>query len=133
MEERISTRLSSAEGRRFAFTVGAAFMVMGGLLYWRSHSAGAAIAASLGALLAFAGVIVPGKLGPLFHGWMRLALLISKVTTPVMMGVIYFLVIAPFGLVRRLIRNPLARAPGTESLWVARGEAGGKSDLRRQF
>ena len=57
METRIPARLSSAEGRRFGLTVGAAFLVLGGALAWRGRAA-APVALALGALLLAAGVIV---------------------------------------------------------------------------
>lgn len=63
-----------------------------------------------GGLLLLAGLAIPGSLGPLYRAWMGLALLLSKVTTPIFMGVIYFLVITPMGLFMRMIgRSPLPK------------------------
>jgi len=62
--------LSSAEGRRFGLTVGAAFLVLGGALAWRGRAV-APVALALGALLLAAGVIVPTRLGPITRAWDR--------------------------------------------------------------
>jgi hypothetical protein len=114
--------------------VGAAFLVLAALLYfWRGQEIAGGVAGALGALLALAGLAVPGRLGPVHRAWMGLARVISKVTTPVFMGVVFFLVITPVGWVMRLFgKRPLAHKERDGSLWAARG-AGGRSDLERQF
>lgn len=62
-----------------------------------------------GALAAWA-LIAPASLGPVYHYWMRLALLLSRVTTPLVLGIVFFLVIVPFALVMKLIgRDAMAR------------------------
>ena len=62
-----------------------------------------------GALGAFA-TLAPASLRPVYHYWMRLALWLSRITTPLMLGVVFFLVILPVALVMKLIgRDPLAR------------------------
>lgn len=132
MAGRVPARLSRAEGRRFGLTLGLAFLALGGLLLWRGRESLAIVAGVLGVLLVAAGSVAPGSLGPVYHGWMRFALLLSKVTTPVFLGIIYFLVLTPLGVLRRLLgRDPVARAP-SDSLWVALPEDR-HSDLERQF
>jgi hypothetical protein len=128
----ISARLSAAEGRRFGFTIGIAFLAIAGLLWWRAHVVASAITASLAVLLLLGGALVPGRLGPVHAGWMRFALLLSKVTTPVLMAIVYFVVITPIGLIRRAAgKSPIVvRSPGTR--WESRGGQP-RSDLNRQF
>lgn len=136
MAQGIPARLTPAEGRRFAFPVGAAFLVLAGVVWWRQHATLLYVFASLGGLLIVAGLFVPGKLGPLYRGWMRFALLLSKVTTPIFMAIVFFLVIGPIGLMMRILgRNPMTRAlRGGTTYWVAREERSGRrSDLTRQF
>ncbi len=134
MEAGIPARLTPAEGRKFGFTVGIAFLVIGGLLYfWRHHQTPGAVAGGLGALLVLAGLAVPAHLGPLQRAWMGLAHLISKVTTPIFMGIVFFVVMMPIGLLRRLAgKQPLVH-PEHESSYWAPPVSGGRSDLNRQF
>lgn len=47
-------------------------------------------------------LVVPLTLRPLYRGWMRLGLLLSKITTPVIMGLVFYVVITPFALVLKL-------------------------------
>ncbi len=133
--QHVPDSFTPSEGRKFAFPVGAAFGVIGGISFWRGHDTVPIVLWSLTGVLFLAGIVIPGKLGPVYRGWMRFALLISKVTTPIFMGITYFLVIAPVGLVMRLMgRNPVVHKPKDGSFWVARPEGvGRRSDLRRQF
>jgi hypothetical protein len=65
---------------------------------------------------------------------MAFALAISKVTTPVVMGVLYFVVITPAGVVARLFgHNALTRARTPASAWVRRDPGARRGDLERQF
>jgi hypothetical protein len=109
-------------------------LVLAGLLgFWRHKEAAAAVAGALGVLLGASGLLVPGGLGPLQRAWMGLAHAISKVTTPIFMGVAFFVVMAPIGLLMRLLgRRPLARREKDGGFWVAPA-SGGRSDLERQF
>jgi hypothetical protein len=57
------------------------------------------------------GLVAPQTLRLVYRGWMMLGLLISKVTTPIIMGVVFFLVVTPMGLVRRITgKDAMARS-----------------------
>ncbi len=56
------------------------------------------------------GLIAPKSLRPVYRIWMRIGLLISKVTTPIILGVVFFLVLMPVGVAIRVFGwDPLAR------------------------
>lgn len=56
------------------------------------------------------GLAAPGSLRPVYRGWMHFGLLLSKITTPIIMGIVFFIVITPMGLARRLAgKDALAR------------------------
>ena len=135
MATRVSARLTPAEGRRFGLTLGAAFLALAGLTLWRRHSLEAGAFAGLGGGLVAAALLVPARLGSVHRFWMALAAAISRVTTPVFLGLVYFVVLTPTGLVRRLAgRNRLARPSLSKSFWVARGVgARRRTDMERQF
>jgi len=135
LENRVPARLTPKEGRKFAFTVGIAFLVLAGITWWRDHLWITRVFATLSGALLLAGILIPGLLGPVYRGWMGFALLISKVTTPIFMGVTYFLVLTPTGLIMRLLgKNPMTRKVSGGSFWVSRTDEGRRrSDLKRQF
>ena len=116
----IPARLTPAEGRKFGLQVGAAFAVLGALSRWRGHDTAPLVLWALGGLLIAGGLFLPGRLGPVYRAWMGLAVVLSKVTTPLFLGIVYFGVITPMGVVMRLLgRNPLVHRPGRDSYWVA--------------
>jgi hypothetical protein len=135
MAEGIPARLSRSEARRFGLTVGAAFLVLAGLLWWRGRVPAAPIAGGLGALLVLTGVILPGALPPVHRVWMAGALAISKVTTPVFLAIVYFGVLTPIGLARRLFgRSPIYAKASNGSFWVERATEGRTpTDMELQF
>lgn len=134
METGIPARLTPTEGRKFGFTVGVAFLVLASLLhFWRHRETAAMVTGTPGVLLALAALLVPSYLGPVQRAWMGLAHAISKVTTPVFMAVVFFVVITPLGLLMRLFgRRTLVRREQSGGFWVAPA-SGGRSDMERQF
>lgn len=128
-----STEWTAADGRKFAFPVGTAFLVLAGILWWRDHQAVMRVMLGLGGLLYVAGVLIPSMLGPVYRGWMKMALMISKVTTPIFMGIVYFVVLTPTGLLMRVFgRRPMRHELASGGYWHGT-EGEEPSDLRRQF
>lgn len=128
MAERIPARLTAKEGRRFGLTVGLAFLVLAGLAWWRGRSLPCVTFGAIGGLLIVGGLALPAYLGPVYRAWMGMAHLLSRITTPVFLGVVYYFVLTPVGLLMRLFRA----TPPTG--WIARptGAPSGR-DMERQF
>ena len=117
----IPARLTAREGREFGLKVGLAFAVIALVLVWRDRPTGPMVTGILGALWIAGGLLVPGSLGPVYRAWMRLALVISKVTTPVFLGIVYYIVLTPVGLLRRTFgKSPLVQPMRDGSYWVRR-------------
>jgi len=130
----IPAGLRAPEGRRFGLTVGGAFLVLAALASWRGRPIGLGIFATLGALLVLGGLALPTRLGPVYRAWMGLAHQLSQLTTPIFLGVIFFVVVAPIGLVMRLCgRRALARPAVGSSFWVSRPANTRRSDMEHQF
>ena len=122
-----------AEGRQFGFTVGAAFLVLALISSWRGHDTARVVLGVLGASLLLAGLVAPTRLGPVNRAWMALAHAISKVTTPIFMGLVYFVVIMPAGVVMRLFgRNPLRHRAIQDSYWASHTNSP-RDGMRHQF
>ena len=133
MARRDSARLTAKEGRSFGLTVGIAFLLLAALFWWRGRPIPMGVAGSLAGMLLLGGLLVPTRMGPIHRAWMGLAHAISKVTTPIFMSIVYFIVLTPVGLVRRLVaRNPLQHEADGGGFWISRSEEP-KSDLDRQF
>jgi hypothetical protein len=132
-----NTDYTAARGRKFALTIAIAFAVLALLSFWRGRQTPPLVLGGLAMILAIAGLAVPSKLGPLESAWMKLAHVLSKVTTPIFMGIVYFVVLTPIGFIRRSVGgNPLVHKAERESYWIARApqDAGKlRSRMERQF
>ena len=64
----------------------------------------------LAGVLVAMGLIIPMALKPVYKVWMRFGMILNRITSPIIMGLVFFLVITPTGLVRRLLSaDPMAR------------------------
>jgi hypothetical protein len=127
---------TAQEGRRFALTLAAAFAVFGAIAYVRHRSTTSVVFASLAAVFLAAAIIFPARLEPVERAWMGVAHAMSRVTTPIFMSIVYFVVLTPIGLIRRLGGNPLAHKPVGGSYWVQRQQpdrVAARRRMERQF
>ena len=64
----------------------------------------------LGGLLILWGLVAPMTLKGVYRGWMKFGLIMSAVMTPLIMGIVFYLVFAPVGLVMRVFgKDSMAR------------------------
>jgi hypothetical protein len=54
-------------------------------------------------VLAVMGLAVPMALNPVYRTWMKFGLLMSKIMTPLIMGIVFFLTVTPMALLIRLL------------------------------
>ena len=107
---------------------------MASIAWWRERAAAAAIAGGLSGILLLAALLVPGRLGPVERAWMALAHILSRVTTPVVMAVLYFGLMTPIGVLRRVFsRNPVVQREAEGGYWKQRPADERRSNLERQF
>ena len=114
---------SRAELRRFGLTVGGALLLLALASRWRGHVLPPRVLAAAGVLLVVPGLIAPMALAPVQRGWMRAATLLGEVNSRIILTVLFYLVIAPVGLVlRTFVRDPLDRSLRDEkpSNWIKR-------------
>jgi len=80
-----------------------------------------------------AGALAPDRLSLVHRVWMGMGHGAAKITTPILLGVVYFLVITPIGIVMRVFGgNPLRHRKRDGSYWVP-VQSEGRSNLDRQF
>jgi len=121
--------------RKFGFVVGGCFILLGWLCA-RKGFAAAPLLLLAGLLLALFGWLKPEALGPVERGWMKLGQAIGKVTTPVFLGVLYYLMVTPYAFLVRLIAgDPLDQGLDKEakSYWKPRKVEFEKISYERQF
>jgi len=106
----LSARLSAKELRRFGFTVSIPLALLGGVGLWRGHVVLPVVLCGLSILLTTLAVVAPSLLGPVHRVWMQVANALGWFNTRVLLGLVYFAVMTPTGVVMRLVgKDPLDR------------------------
>jgi hypothetical protein len=81
-------------------------------------------------------LVAPSLLGPVNRLWFQFGLLLGRLTNPVVMGVLFFAVLTPIGLVLRLCGHDLLRLRhdgSAESYWIHRDAGSSLPSLTKQF
>lgn len=86
----------------FAAILAGLGLVMGGLAWWRGHHQRAAVFAGVGVGALLVALAVRPLWLRFFALWMKLAEGMGWVMTRVILGIFFFLVLTPFGVIMRL-------------------------------
>lgn len=82
-------------------------------------------------------LVSPDLLHPLNRLWFRFGLLLNKIVSPIVMGILFFFTVTPISLIRRIRnRDPLNQKldPSAKSYWIMMDdEAPPKTSMRKQF
>jgi len=94
-------------------------------------------AAGLAGVFLVIALIHPALLKPLNLVWFKFGLLLHKIMTPLIMGLLFFLTVTPIGLLMRATgKDPmrLKRHPATNSYWITRDPPGpAPASMKNQF
>ena len=96
--------------RQFGLMVGGVFLLIGLWPFvWRQEAV-RIWAVVPGSLLAIAGLVVPSLLKQVYQGWMRVGHVMGWVNTRIILGVLFYGVVTPMGLVMKVAgRDPMRR------------------------
>ena len=122
--------------REFGLTFGAAIVVLFGLFFpWLLERGWPTWPWVVAAAFWSLALIYPLSLRWIYRGWMRFGLLASRVMTPLVLGIVFFVMISPMALVRRLMgKDSLQRTidPNQKSYRVKSAKSP-KEKLERPF
>ena len=81
----------------------------------------------------FLGLVNSKILNPLNRLWFKFGIFLGKIISPLVMGIIFFLVVTPIGLLMRLLNKDLLnlRFNNNSSYWIEKTEP--KSKMKNQF
>ena len=81
----------------------------------------------------FLGIINSNLLLPLNRLWFKFGIFLGKIISPIIMGIIFFLVVTPIGLIMRLIGKDVLNLKYSDyrSYWIEKN--GPKSKMKNQF
>ncbi len=136
--ERLSAAhdIQGSSDRSFGIVMAVVFAVIGG---WPLLSDGlprwwALVAAALFCSLA---LLRPALLAPLNRLWVRFGLLLNKIISPLVMGLLFYGVMTPYAYILRWLGKDLLRLRfdrAAESYWIERKPPGPAPEtIKRQF
>jgi len=98
--------------RQFALSTGGILAVLFGLFFpWLLNAGFPTWPWIVAGVLAGWGLAAPSSLRPVYIGWMRFGLLLNRIVTPVVLGILFFFLITPISALMRLLRrDALARS-----------------------
>jgi len=81
----------------------------------------------------FLGLLNSKILTPLNLIWFKLGLFLGKIVSPIVMGIIFFLIVTPTGIIMRLIGKDLLnlKNKNSKTYWIKKNIL--KSSMRNQF
>jgi Saxitoxin biosynthesis operon protein SxtJ len=105
--------------REFGWIVGGVFTLLGVWWLFRGKFANLVpITLLLGLLLIFLGSVYPRALNYPNKAWMQLAELLGFVSTRIILGIVFFLIVTPIGAAKRLFGwDPLGRRAASQSTY----------------
>ena len=79
------------------------------------------------------GLINSRILNPLNKVWFKFGILLGKIVSPIVMGIIFFLVVTPIGFIMRILGKDLLNLKfnTNKSYWIEK--TGPKSKMKNQF
>ena len=123
--------------RTFGFVFTGIFLLIAAYL-WYHDAKPVTIQAFLVLAVAFLAftLFMPIALRPLNKAWYKLGLLMGRVVSPIVLGILFFILITPIAIVMRLAgRDPLKlRKQNVQSHWIDRAPPGPEStSFKDQF
>ena len=87
----------------------------------------------LSLIFLFLGLLKSNLLTPLNILWFKLGLALGKFFSPIVMGLVFFIVVTPTGMIMRLFKKDLLRLKKSKfkTYWIDRSEI--KSKMENQF
>ena len=124
------------ELRSFGVTTGVIVAVLFGLFFpWLLERGIPLWPWILCGVLVIWGLAAPITLRPVYRGWMRFGLFMSRITTPIILGIVFFLVVTPMAFLRSMLgKDSMARKldDSTDSYRVP-SQKPSKENLTRPF
>jgi hypothetical protein len=134
--ENLSRRsVEIGSNRSFGLVMGIACLAVAALGFW-AGSAHWPIWASAAAVFGSLAVLWPDFLTPLNRVWFWFGIALHRVANPAVMGLLFFGMITPVGLLMRLTgKRPIGLAfePDRSSYWIKRGTALQPGSMTKQY
>ncbi len=64
---------------------------------------------AIGAVLIVLALVAPKSLNPIYHGWMWFGLTLNKIETPIVLGIVFYLIVWPMGAIKKIFGEDAMR------------------------
>lgn len=135
-EPHVIPELDSRGLRNFGLTTGVIIGLLFGLFFpWLLERAIPRWPWIIGGTLILWALIAPASLRLVYKVWMRFGLLMSRVTTPIILGLVFFVVVTPIAVIRGLMgKDSMAREFNrTSSSYRVQSTKAARTNLERPF
>lgn len=122
--------------RKFGFFFSAVFALVAGYFWFKENTQLLSVFGGLLGATLLTTLIKPGLLMPFNKLWMGLGYVIGRIVSPIVLGIIFFVLMTPMGVIQRLFgRDELRLKPQTStSHWKVREPAGPEpASFKQQF
>jgi hypothetical protein len=129
-----SHSIPPSSDRSFCMVMAGAFLVIGLFMFWSTSQIHYWVFA-LSLIFLVVGLLIPALFRPLNKAWLHFGMLLQKVVNPMILGLLFFGIFLPVGLVLRLSgKDPLyLKKPSGKSCWVARASSPPPEKMKLQF
>ncbi|MCK7580737.1 MAG: SxtJ family membrane protein [Chromatiales bacterium] len=126
--------MSHKQERQFGFLFAAVFTIVAFWPLWPLTAPNLYWLGGAGAWL-LAALVVPRALAPLNRGWIAFGHVLGWINARIILGLVFFVVVTPTGLIMRLLGKDLLRmrSPRSASYWIKRDQPLDPQSLRNQF
>ena len=130
------TPVKSSSDRSFGIVFTVFFAIVGLLPLLHAHGI-RLWALTLSAVFLLLALLIPSVLAPLNRFWTKFGMLLHHIVSPIALGILFFLVVTPIGLIMRALgKDPLRLRfdRSAASYWIERTPPGPDADsLKNQF
>ena len=134
-EEIKNIKTSIKDLKSFGFTMGLILSIISAALFYYNNNIFQTIAILSSVFIGF-GVLLPIVLKPIYMVWMIFALIFGWIMTRVILGIVFYFIITPIGLLTRLLGEDFLglRITNSNSFWKQRNSADEMNqDYEKQF
>ena len=128
--------VEAGSNRSFGIVFASAGLIIAAVNYWHAGSAWPWWLTAAG-LFALISIARPSLLSPLNLVWTRFGLILSRITQPVIMALLFFTTVVPTGLIARMLKKDLLRLrldASASSYWIERASSEtAESSFKNQF
>ena len=130
MSAQIVCNLQLPSNHKFGWFIASVFAALTAYFHWKNWGIVAIAALIVSILFVAATLVAPQSLTQLNRLWYSFGLMLGKISSPIVLGFIFFALITPVSLITRLFgRDELKiKKSSVQSYWVNRSTQGPQSD-----